>query len=230
MRRTKHTWIVAVAGLIAPAHALEAQEVQPSGLSLGLSFVAAKPIGEMGTLVDQGFGVETSGGIPMAAGGHLRMRVDLGVVIYGWEEVFYCDFTCRVGSEVTTTNSILYATVGPEIVFARGDIEPYVHAGAGLSVFATSSNMDDEYGYGPYMETTNYSDTVLRWRYGGGLRVRAGSRTFVDFGVEKVDNQVANYLTEGDVVDQPDGSVLLYPNRSDADLMSFRVGVSFVLR
>lgn len=230
MKRTKRELIVLVAGLLALPSALEAQDVQPSGLSLGLSFVAAKPVGEMGTLVDNGFGVETTGGIPMAAGGHLRMRVDLGVVIYGWEEVYYCDFTCRVGSEVTTTNSILYASVGPEIVLARGDIEPYLHAGAGLSIFATSSNMDDDYGFGPYMETTNYSDTVLRWRYGGGVRVRAGRRTFIDLGVEKVDNQVANYLTEGDVVDQPDGSVLLYPNRSDADLMSFRVGVSFTLR
>ena len=32
------------------------------------------------------------------------------------------------------------------------------------------------------------------------------------------------------VATNDDGSVLLYPNRSDADLMSFRVGVSFALR
>ena len=233
MKRAKREMVVVVAGLMASAAGLEAQHRGPGGF-VGLSFVAANPIGEMGTLVDNGFGLEISAGAPMAAGGHLRMRVDLGAVIYGWEEVFLYDVMHRVGSDVTTTNSILHGSVGPEIVLVRGDIEPYVHAGAGLSIFATSSHMDDDFGYGyghdPYLETTNYSDTVFRWLYGGGVRFRAGSRTFVDMGVSKVDNQVANYLTKGDVVDQPDGSVLLYPNRSDADLMSFRVGVSFALR
>ena len=229
MKRAKRGMIVVVAGLMASAAGLEAQHRGPGGF-VGLSFVAANPVGEMGTLVDNGFGIEIAGGAPMAAGGHLRMRVDLGAVVYGWERLYYCGFTCRVGSDVTTTNSIVYGMVGPEIVLARGDIEPYVHAGAGLSYFVTSSQLDDNDGYGPYLDTTNYSDTVFGWRYGGGLRFRAGGRTYIDLGVEKVDNQVANYLTEGDVVDQPDGSVLLYPNRSDADLMSFRVGVSFALR
>jgi hypothetical protein len=229
MKRAKHEGILLIVGLMASAAGLDAQHVGPGGF-VGLSFVAANPVGEMGTLVDNGFGMEVSGGAPMAAGGHLRARVDLGVIIYGMEQTFYCDFTCRFGSDVTTTNSILYASVGPEIVLARGDIEPYVHAGAGLSFFVTSSHMDDYAGYGPNLDTTNYSDTVFGWRYGGGLRMRAGGRAFIDVGVEKVDNQVANYLTQGDVVDQPDGSVLLYPNRSDADLMSFRVGVIFALR
>ena len=226
MKRAKRELIVMVAGLMASAGGLEAQHRGPGGF-VGLSFVAANPIGEMGTLVDNGFGLELSGGMPLAAGGHLRMRVDLGGVVYGWERISYCDFTCRIGSDVTTTNSILYGSVGPEIVLFRGDIEPYVHVGAGLSYFVTSSNLDDNDGYGPYLETTNYSDTVFGWRYGGGLRFRAGGNTFIDLAVERHDNQVANYLTEGDVVDQDDGTVLLYPNRSDADLVSFRVGVSF---
>ena len=63
------------------------------------------------------------------------------------------------------------------------------------------------------------------WGFGPWLQRLGG-----DLGFEKVDNQVANFLTEGDVVDQPDGSVLLYPNRSDADLMTFRLGVSFAFR
>ena len=29
-------------------------------------------------------------------------------------------------------------------------------------------------GYGPYLETTNYSDVVLGFKYGGGLRLRVG--------------------------------------------------------
>lgn len=229
MRHVRREVIVVAAGMMLAASGLEAQRRGPGGF-VGISFVAANPVGELGTVVDNGFGLELSGGAPMAAGGHLRMRVDLGGVIYGYERLRYCGFTCRVASDVTTTNSILYGSVGPEIVLARGDIEPYVHAGAGLSHFVTSSHVDDNDGYGPYLETTNYSDTVFGWRYGGGLRFRAGGNTFIDLAVEKADNQVASYLTKGDVVDQDDGSVLLYPNRSDADLVSFRVGVSFGVR
>lgn len=254
MRHTRYAGIIAVTTLTAFATGLEAQKKSrpatvaddnripatietetfgPGGF-WGINFVAATPVGEMATLVDKGFGLEFSVGAPMAAGGHLRMRVDLGAIVYGWEELFYgyCRFTCRVasGSNVTTTNSIVYGSVGPEIVLARGDFEPYVHAGAGVSYFVTSSQLDDNDGYGSYLHTTNYSDTVLGWRFGGGFRFRVGQRTLIDVGVLKADNQVATYLTEGDVVDERDGSIALYPNRSDADLMSLRLGVSFAFR
>ena len=253
MRHTRYA-AIAVTALTAFATGLEAQKksrptlMQPEnrvpaaieidnsgpGGFWGINFIAATPVGEIETLVDQGFGLELSVGAPMAADGHLRMRVDLGAVVYGWEELFYgyCRFTCRVasGSNVTTTNSILYGSVGPEIVLASGDVEPYVHAGASVSYFVTSSQLDDNDGYGSYMHTTNYSDTVLGWRFGGGFRFRVGQRTLIDVGVHKADNQVATYLTEGDVVDEQDGSIALYPNTSDADLMSFRLGVSFAFR
>ena len=34
------------------------------------------------------------------------------------------------------------------------------------------------------------------------------------------------YDAEGDILDHPDGSITLFPNRSEADLMTFRFGVS----
>lgn len=115
------------------------------------------------------------------------------------------------------------------MVLARGPIQPYLHASAGLSYFVTSSSVDDNDGYGPYLETTNYSDLVFGWKFGGGLRLRVGgghNPIYLDFGVERHDNGIANYLTSGDIVDNPDGSITLYPNRSEADLIAFHVGVS----
>jgi hypothetical protein len=41
---------------------------------------------------------------------------------------------------------------------------------------------------------------------------------------------VATYLTRGDIVDNPDGTVTIYPNRSDADMLNFKLGVSVALR
>ena len=207
----------------------EAQYKQGPGGSVGMSFVAADAIGEFGVAVDHGFGLALTAGIPIAADGHLRLRLDGGFVIYGIESVSYCDYGCRVGFELTTTNSILYGGVGPEIVLARGDIQPYVHSTVGMSLFVTSSGADHDDGYGSPLDTTNYSDHVFGWKFGVGLRVKAGHALFIDLGVVRQDNGLVSYLTEGDIVDNPDGSVTMYPKLSEADLLSFQFGVTLGL-
>lgn len=231
-RRVMGTMIVISSLLSLPASA-EGQRARGPGGFAGVSFVAADAVGDLGTVVNEGFGLELSGGLPVAGDGHLRLRGDLGFVIYGHEQIRYCSFGCRVESELTTTNNIIWGGIGPEVVLARGPIQPYVHASAGVSFFVTSSSVDDRDGLGPYLETTNYSDAVFGWKFGGGLRFRVsrGHRpVFIDLGVERHDNGVTNYLTEGDIVDEPDGSITLYPNRSDADLVSFRLGVAIGVR
>jgi hypothetical protein len=69
--------------------------------------------------------------------------------------------------------------VGPEIVLARGDVQPYMHLTAGMSWFVTSSAVDHQPGYGSSLHTTNYSDHVFGWKFGGG---RAGNALFIDLG------------------------------------------------
>lgn len=224
--------ILVTAVFLAAAQGVEAQRRGPGGF-FGVSFVAADAVGDLGTVVDQGFGLQFGGGLPMAADGQLRLRADVGFVVYGHERLYYCGISCRVASELTTTNNIVFAGIGPELVFARGPVQPYVYGEAGLSYFVTSSSLDDHDGYGPYLQTTNYSDVVYGLKYGGGLRLRVGGHrrpVFLDLAVERHDNGVADYLTRGDIVDNPDGSVTLYPNRSDADLVSFRLGVAIGTR
>jgi len=199
------------------------------GGHFSVSLIGADAIGDLGTVVDQGFGLQLGGGLPMAADGHLRIRADAGFVVYGIERLHYCGISCRVTSELTTTNNILFAGIGPELVLSRGDVQPYVYGSAGVSYFVTSSSLDDQDGYGPYLQTTNYSDVVYGLKYGGGIRFRVGGGhrpVYLDLGVERHDNGVTSYLTRGDIVDNPDGTVTLFPNRSDADLVSFRLGVT----
>ncbi|MDE0898969.1 MAG: hypothetical protein OSA81_08130 [Longimicrobiales bacterium] len=222
-------FILVVGSALILSTEAEAQYKQGPGGSVGMSFVAADAIGEFGLAVDHGFGLDLNAGIPMAADGHLRLRLDGGFMIYGIESFYYCDYGCRVGSELTTTNSILYGGVGPEIVFARGDIQPYVHATAGMSWFVASSAVDHHAGYGSSLDTTNYSDHVFGWKFGGGLRVRAGNALFINLGVVRHDNGLVSYLTEGDIVDNPDGSVTMYPKLSEAELLSFQLGVTLGL-
>lgn len=224
--------ILVTAVFLGAAQEVEAQRRGPGG-SFGISLVAADAVGDLGTVVDQGFGLQLGGGVPVAADGHLRLRVDLGFVVYGHERLYYCGISCRVASELTTTNNIVFAGIGPELVLAPGPVQPYVYGEAGLSYFVTSSSLDDHDGYGPYLQTTNYSDVVYGLKYGGGVRMRVGGHhrpVFLDLAVERHDNGVVSYLTRGDIVDNPDGSVTLYPNRSEADLVSFRLGVAIGTR
>jgi hypothetical protein len=48
----------------------------------------------------------------------------------------------------------------------------------------------------------------------------------LDLGADYHHNGTASYLREGDIVDQPDGSIVIYPRRTEANLWSFRLGVS----
>ncbi len=51
----------------------------------------------------------------------------------------------------------------------------------------------------------------------------------INLGVEYHRNGVAEYLNEGDILDHPDGSITLFPNRTEANMLVLRLGVSFGL-
>jgi hypothetical protein len=224
--------MLAFAGTFASPAPTAAQEYvaegnRGPGAAVNVSFLGANALGDFGTVVNHGFGLELGGGLPLAADGLLRLRGDLGFLVYGHERIDYCDFGCRVGSTVTTTNSMLFAGIGPELVFGTGNLQPYLHGSAGASWFVTSSSYSD----GP--STTNYWDVSFAWRAGGGLRFRMGSPMspiYLDLGVTHHDNQPVSYLTEGDIVDNPDGTITMYPNLSDADFLSFKLGLSIAIR
>ena len=225
--------VMAVAGAVLSASGVQAQELEePSepDVYLGLSFVAGNPQGDLEAFFDQGFGLELEGVWPMTEDRRLRLRTDLGVLVYGHERIGMCHpVGCRIGVDLTTTNNIFFAGVGPEYAFTTGAFEPYVFGTLGLSYFATISSLTGPDEYHDYFDTTNYDDTVMALRFGGGarLRVHAGRHPVsLDFGVERHQNGIANFLTEGDILDNPDGSITLFPNRSEANLMTFRFGVS----
>lgn len=202
---------------------------------IGFGIIGADPIGELGYHIDQGVGAQFEGAFPIEPTGHLRLRADFGFVVYGHERQYLCFSTpigCRIGLDLTTTNSILFGGLGPEFVLAHGPVEPYVNASFGFAWFGTTSSLsgDADYYYDEFASSTNYSDGMFAWRVGGGmrLRVRGGRKPIhLDFGVERHENGVADFLTEGDIVDHPDGSITIYPRRSEADLLTYRLGVSF---
>lgn len=221
---------VASALLVADAAQAQQEEVSEPDAYIGLSFVAGNPLGDLDAFFDQGFGVALEGSWPMTEDRRLRLRTDLGALIYGHERIAMCHpVGCRIGVDLTTTNNIFFAGVGPEYAFATGAFEPYVFGTVGLSYFATISSLSGPDDYDDYFDTTNYDDLVMAWRVGGGARVRVHSGRHpvsLDFGVERHQNGIANFLTEGDILDNPDGTITLFPNRSEANLVTFRLGVS----
>jgi hypothetical protein len=246
MGRGTGRWIWAAAGLALLAGNAEAQRrydrdgyrrdrgARAPTVSFGVSIIAADPIGDLGYYFDAGVGAQFEGSFAMERSGHLRLRTDLGFIVYGHERLFVCydgPFGCRVGEDLTTTNTIFFGGLGPELRLATGHLEPYVNASYGFAAFVTTSSLD---GYrGDYYDDrshTNHSDATMAWRAGGGLRLRLkAGRTpiHLDFGAERHENGIADFLTEGDIVDHPDGSTTMYVNRSEANLVTYRLGISF---
>jgi len=225
------TLIVTVLLAVHPAEAQRHRRAESAG-QFDLSFIAAAPTGELGYFFDQGFGAQFGASYPIDELGHVRLRADFGFLVYGIERQNYCfalPFGCRLNASLTTSNNIAFGGIGPEIVLMTGPVQPYLHASGGFSTFFTTSSLGDDDEYGDSFSTTHLSDVMFAWRAGGGVRVRVANGrkpVSLDFGVERHENGTAEFLRKGDVVDHPDGSITIYPNQSEANLVTFRFGVS----
>lgn len=233
MRRMMMAVCSVCAALLALGPGAAAQvPTTPAGW-IWLGFSAAEPQGDLARYFEHGWGGHFGGALPVAAEGFVRLRADFGVLVYGSENRDLCfppPVGCRIGLDLSTTNNIIHGAFGPELVIPAGPVEPYVHGAVGFSYFVTTSSLGGDQAYENIATTTNFSDGSLAWTAGGGLRVRlrGGDKPiFMDFGAEYHENGVMEFLTEGGIVDRPDGSIALFPHRSDADLLVFGLGFSF---
>lgn len=226
-------------GLLLMAQGLDAQEL-PRALEsrapvvyIDFAGLASNAVGEFGDLVGAGGGVNLSAKVfPLEDSRNFGLRADLGWVVYGLESVPTCiSDPCRVQTDIKTSNNIFYFGLGPEVILIRGRFEPYVYGTLGTSVFNTGSTLQGEYfnGADTHFNTTHLNDWTFAWRAGGGIRYGIWEDVSVDFGVEHHGNGVVDYLTKGDVIDGPDGKVSINPRRSEANLLTFRLGVSLGL-
>jgi len=240
-------WLAIAAGaaLMLATEAAEAQQRGPYAaelerrqavnprFALNLSLVGADAIGEFEQFVDGGFGGQAGVRLGVDRRAILGIRVDGGFMVYGHERQTVCfsaPIGCRIGTDVTTTNTIGYGGIGPELA-VPGPVSPYVFATWGFSWFSTQSSLSgvDDWDEDLF-NTRHYGDFVGATRFGGGLRFHVGGGgVAVDLGAEYNRNGVAEYLREGDILDHPDGSITLFPNRTEANYMTFRAGVQIGL-
>ena len=225
--------ILLLAGLLFPASVLVSQEEdfpRPGG-HVGINLMAGDPVGEFDEFVGAGFGADFWGRLPMDPRGVLSLRADLGFLIYGYESKRVCfdGVGCRVQARLQTTNNIFFGGIGPELALPLPRARPYVHAFWGFSYFNTSSSLEDLWGGESHFNTENYGDGTFAWGLGGGLELNLSrGRVPIDLnvGFRYHENGRVRYLTEGDIVDNPDGSVTLYPVSSEANLLAYHLGVS----
>jgi hypothetical protein len=220
---------LALAGLLlSTAAAAQA----PPRFAVDLSALVAQPVGEFNDYVDVGFGLGGSFRVRLDPAGAVWFRVDGGFVNYGRVTQQVClsaTVGCRIVVDLETTNNIGLGEVGLQLEVPRGPVRPYVNGGIGYSYFFTESSVSGDDDFDPFASTRNFDDGSFTWGAGGGLKIplSQGSTTFaLDMGARFHNNGTVDYLTEGSIVDRPDGSIDIFPTRSAAHIVTYFVGVT----
>lgn len=202
----------------------------------GLTGIVALPQGEFADSVDVGFGVAGHFVYRLDRSGLLGIRVDGGFVNYGHETQrlpLSSTLGGRVLVDLTTTNNIFFFGAGPQLAVPDGRLRPYVNGSVGLAYFQTESSVEGTRTDESFLSTTNFDD--LTFAYGGAaglyIPLRQGDAPIsLDLGVRYHDNGRAQYLREGSIRDNPDNTISFEPIESEANLVTFHVGVSVALR
>jgi hypothetical protein len=207
-------------------------EDEPTGGYLGGGLTLASMQGEFAEYVDGGIGFDLHYLHRLDRDGWLAVRVEGGMLIYGYEThrvPLSNTLGGRIMVDLNTSNNIAFIGVGPQIGVPDGRFRPYLNGYAGYSYIWTGSSVRGSWDQEPFAETTNFSDWTFSYGGGGGVYVplSGGPRPVsLDLGVRYQNNGRAEYLLEGGIQDNPDGSITLFPVRSDTDVLTFRVGVS----
>ncbi len=226
----RHAYLI-IGALVALTPAAGQAQYRPHpSFAFGLNGVLARPVGEFQDFVDWGGGLGMYGVLNFDRGRHFGLRFDGSVVFYGHERytVPLSNTIRRVWVDVSTDNFIVGFGVGPQFTFGRGPIRPYVFGTAGFSYFATVSTVSGTADWDDGISSTNFDHFTGALTGGGGLvfQLSRGRRPVsIDMSVHSTYNGQAEYLTRGGIVENLDGSVTMFPIRSQANLLTFRTGI-----
>ena len=229
--------VAAIAVLSATASTLSAQATPtrrgPSEPPRGygdINFTVAQPVGAFNDFIGAGYGVTGGFVWNFDRDRVFGIRADAGFVQYGNERTGACLVSCRVNVDVNTSNDIVFGGIGPQISVPAGPLRPYLNATAGFSYFFTHSSISGNDGYdNDVFDTTNHDDGVFALTGGGGFLIPLSMRrtpVLLDIGATFHRNGEATYLRKGSIRDLPDGSIEINPIRSEANFITYRIGVS----
>jgi hypothetical protein len=203
---------------------------------LGGELTAATPQGEFSNYVGTGWGGGIHYLLRVDRDGWVALRADASLINYGHERqrvLLSPTIGGRIGVDLTTDNNIAFVGFGPQLGVPTGALRPYVNGFAGVSYIFTESSVRGSSSGEAFASTTNFDDSSFAYGGGGGLYVPLGhgrNPVSLDLGVTYRHNGAAEYLREGDITDNPDGTITVHPVFSETNLLNFHVGVSVGLR
>ena len=242
MRPLRRTLMVAAIA-IAPA-SLHAQllptaprEIRPPRAFVGGTVVVGQTVGEFHDFVDQSFGLAGHFLYKIDRRGIFGLRADGGFVNYG-NDTKRVPLSSSIGGrilvDVNTANNIFMLGVGPQLMAPSGFIRPYVSGTVGLSYFVTESSVEGSRNNQAFASTTNFDDFTVAYTGSGGFLIpiapRSRTPVALDIGVRYHRNGEVEYLREGSIVDNNDGTITITPIRSEANLITYHLGVQVGLR
>jgi hypothetical protein len=217
--RSSAVWVLITSiSFATSAEAQSAISTFPSRFSFGGDLVLAQPKSELATNVGNGYGFDANGMFAVDPKGVFSLRADFGV-------------TGRVRYDLETDNRIAFGSVGVQLQAPDGWFRPYANAAIGFTNFFTESSLSSPDDSFEPITNTNHSDASSAWIFGGGIKIPFGkySAGALNLGARYFYGGHATYLTKGDIVDNPDGSVTLNTRESKTDLVLWQVGASFTI-
>jgi hypothetical protein len=133
--------------------------------------------------------------------------------------------------DLETTNSMFLFGVGPQLMVPTGQLRPYLNGSVGLAYLSTQSyirgrDQPDEYRFG---NTTHFDDVSLAYGAGAGVYIPITRRRrpiSLEVGARYQRSGRTQYLVEGSITDNPDGTLSFLPLESNIDLATFHVGIT----
>lgn len=214
-----------------------ADGVEPLRGEFHLHAGLAVPVGEFQNHVNLGGGGGLGGLLFLDRRGLAALRLDGSFVVYGHESYRtpLSPTVPFVDVDVSTSNSILSLGLGPQVYLGSGPLRPYFFGTAGFAYFVTQTSVSGSEYDEPFATTTNFDDFSLALSAGGGLSVslREGDNPVsLDLSAHYQHNGLTEYLTDGaeNLRRLPPGGWRAYPIQSDANLVTYRVGVAIGMR
>lgn len=210
------------------AAALAATSAHAARFEAGGHLLVASPRGEFAKVVDDGFGLQGYGVANFDPEGWFGIRLDGGFVNYGnTSYTTPLSTTVPVRVRVSTSNNIAMLGIGPQFSVPTGPVRPYLYGTIGLGYFFTTTSAKDLSDDSEIASDEQQSDASLAYSAGGGVRIPVGRRVSIDLGAEYRTHDEAEYLTEGDLSQDTNGDIIIRERRSEANLVLYRVGVTF---
>ena len=214
----------------------------PARHSAGIAFIVGQPLGDFKQNVSNGFGFDGMGSLGLDSRGIVSLRAQIGWLQYSRKtETFWVNSGFGLYQlESETKSGVLTLGVGPQIMAPTGTARPYVAGTIGLARFSTStainipSSQSNSGSTEQLASQTVSSDNLLSLTGAAGvafaLSIFGNSGVLADLGVRYVHNGLAKYVSSDGVQYNGTGDPTITPTESEADFITYRLGVVIPIR